>query len=248
MTVDSPEELAKLQRIGQIVGLTLKTMAQAVRPGITTAELDALGLRTLQAHGARSAPRLVYQFPGATCISVNEEAAHGIPGPRVIRAGDLVNIDVSAELDGYFADTGASVAVPPVAEPTQKLCDAVYTALWRVIDTLRAGMPLNTVGRIVEEEARRSGLRPIRMLTGHGVGRGLHEEPEAIHNFFKPNDKRIFHEGQVVAIEPFMTLGSGNIVEEPDGWTLRTVDRRLPAQFEHTLVIQSGPALVITAV
>src|SRR5215467_1555926 len=154
MSIETANDLVSLMRIGRIVGLTLQEMRSKVRPGMTTSELDAIGAEFLARHGARPAPNLVYNFPGATCISLNDEAAHGIPGDRVIREGDLVNIDVSAELDGYFADTGATVPIPPISPLQQRLCDCTQAALNRAIDAARAGQPFNSIGRAVEAEAQ----------------------------------------------------------------------------------------------
>src|SRR5262249_20253157 len=147
MTVESEKDMIGLLRIGKIVGLTLKTMKAAVRPGMTTAELDAIGAEYLRKEGAHSAPIVTYKFPGWTCISLNDEAAHGIPGNRVIQEGDLLNIDVSAELDGYFADTGASMPVVSVSPIKQKLMDCAQTALQKGIAAARAGRPVNEIGR-----------------------------------------------------------------------------------------------------
>jgi methionyl aminopeptidase len=221
-------------------------MSEHLRPGVTTGELDDIGRRVLEEQGARPAPALVYDFPGATCISVNEEVAHGIPGPRIIEVGDLVNIDVSAELDGYFADTGASIPVPPVAPSTEALCHRTRRALANALRGVRTGGPMNAVGKAVEREARRTGLRAIRNLSGHGVGRALHEEPREIANYFNGADPRRFSEGLVVAIETFLSAGSSWVVEGADGWTLKTADGSLAAQYEHTAVATSRGPVILT--
>ncbi len=246
MTVDSEEQLEALKRIGRIVALTLKEMSENLRPGISTQELDDIGLRTLEKHGARSAPRLAYNFPGATCISVNEEAAHGIPGKRIILAGDLVNLDVSAELDGYYADTGASYPVPPVTEATQRLCDCTRAALNSAVRAAKAGRKVSAIGKAVEDQAGKCGYNIIASLSGHGVGHSLHDEPRAVANYFNPYDKRLLKEGQVIAIEPFLTTGNGSIVELPDGWTLCTEDKSPLAQYEHTIVVTKGAPIILT--
>jgi methionyl aminopeptidase len=248
MIVATEKDLLGLTRIGQICGVVLQEMIGALRPGITTRELDEIGSRALMKHHARSAPILVYKYPGVTCISINDEAAHGIPGDRVVQPGDLVNIDVSAELDGYFADTGASVPVPPVAPESQALCDATQTALDAAIEAVRAGEPLNVIGREVEAIARKGGYRIIRELGGHGVGRGLHEPPRNVPNFFTPRAKERLVDGQVLTIEPFLTPGSGKIFTAKDGWTLKTVDGKPAAQYEHTLVITAKKPVLITKV
>lgn len=247
MTINSPDDLAGLKRIGRIVALALKEMRENVRPGITTAALNSIGEAVLDRHGARSAPQLVYNFPGATCISINNEAAHGIPGDRVINPGDLVNLDVSAELDGYFADAGLMVEVPPVDTQRHNLVHCSQRALQQAINAARAGQPFNAIGRAIEKEAQGCGFHTLHDLGGHGVGRGIHEEPHNIANYFVPNDRRILMEGVVLTIEPFVTTGAQHVFTAPDGWTLKTSDGSLSAQFEHTLVITRGKPVVITA-
>lgn len=246
MTIDSPADLAGLKKIGRIVALAIQRMKENVRPGITTAELDAVGKTALDEFGARSAPQLVYNFPGVTCISVNDEAAHGIPGQRVIQAGDLVNLDVSAELGGYFADAAVTVEVPPVDTRRHNLVHCAQRALQQAIAVARAGQPINGIGRAIEEEALRSGFTTLHDLGGHGVGRGIHEDPHNIACYYNPNDRRMLFEGTVLTIEPFITTGAQRIFTAPNRWTLKTTDGSLSAQFEHTLVITRGKPVVIT--
>jgi len=247
MTIDSPTDLASLKRIGRIVALTIKEMKESVRAGITTAELDAVGKAILDRYGARSAPQLAYNFPGVTCISINNEAAHGIPGSRVVKPGDLVNLDVSAELDGYFADAAVTVEVDPEETRRHNLVHCAQRALQQAIATTRAGQPINAIGRVIEKEAQGCGFHTLHDLGGHGVGRGIHEEPHNIANYYNPNDHRMLLEGVVLTIEPFITTGAQHVFTEKDGWTLKTADGSLSAQFEHTLVVTRGKPVVITA-
>ncbi len=246
MTIDSPEDLEALKKIGRIVALTLQAMKETLRPGITTAELDEIGRAYMESQGARPAPTLVYDFPGATCISLNEEAAHGIPGDRVIQAGDLVNIDVSAELDGYFADMGATYPMLPVSPQAHKLLRCTQRALDKATAVAQAGRMLNEIGRAVELEAKRCGFNTLRNLTGHGVGRHIHEPPQSILNFYEPRDRRRLAKGMVITVEPFLSTGAAFAVEAKDGWTLKTADNSLTAQFEHTMVITKGQPMIIT--
>jgi methionyl aminopeptidase len=247
MSIESQDDLINLLRIGRIVGLTLQHMKDSVRVGMTTAELDAMGEAFLTQHGARSAPRLTYDFPGVTCISINDEAAHGIPGPRVIQAGDLVNIDVSAELDGYYADTGATVPMPPVSPARQKLCNYGQSALQQGIAAAQAGRPLYEIGRAMENEARRGGFTTIRDLPGHGVGRSLHEPP-SVPAFYTRQASQRLTDGLVITIEPFVSTRARRVVQADDGWTLKTPDGSLIAQYEHTVVITRGRPILVTAV
>lgn len=247
MTIKKEKELQQLKRIGQIVARTLTEMKQQARPGMTTAELDELGRKQLEKYGARSAPQLVYNFPGATCISINEEVAHGIPGPRKLEPGDLINIDVSAELDGYFADTGGSFVLEPASDVKTKLCRHTQDALNRALHVARARKPLYLIGKEIERVAQEHGYHPIRNLGSHGVGRALHEEPKFIPGYFEPAEKRRLWEGLVITIEPFLSTNVDIVREADDGWTLKGPPGNLSAQFEHTIVITRDRPIVVTA-
>jgi len=246
MTIDGVDDLAGLRRAGAVVAEARDAMLAAVAPGVTTADLDAVGRAILRRHGARSAPRSV-GFPAATCVSVNDEAAHGIPSPRrVLRAGDLVNVDVSAELDGYWADTGASAPVGEVAPRADRLLAATREAQADALAAARAGRPLRHLGRAVERCARLRGFTVLANLCGHGVGASLHEPP-SVPSVEDPTDPTVLWEGLVLAVEPFLATGATAAYEDPaDGWTLRTTDGSLAAQFEHTIVVTQGRPLVLT--
>ena len=246
MSVDGEHDVEGLKCAGAAVAEARDTMANSLEAGMTTADLDAIGRSVLERHGARSAPQLAYQFPATTCISVNDELAHGIPSKkRVIRDGDLVNIDVSAELDGYWADTGASFAVGTVSRKASALLWATRRALEEAMTEARAGAALHNIGRAVERRAKRSGFHVIRDLCGHGVGRNIHEEPN-VSNTFRRSDRMRLWEGLVITIEPFLTTGATHVVEDDDGWTLRTPDGSVGAQFEHTMIITRGAPIVVT--
>jgi methionyl aminopeptidase len=246
MTIDTPQDVDALRRVGGIVAAVLHEMLDAIEPGMSTAELDGIGKRLLDQYGARSAPRVMYEFPGATCISINEEAAHGIPGQRVIEPGDVVNVDVSAELDGYFADTGGTRVVPPSTPQKNLLCHATQVALGEAIKQVRAGNRLNQIGQAVQRVARTYRFKIIRNLAGHGVGRSLHEDPEAIVSYFEPKDMRVLREGMVIAVEPFLSTKSTHVEEAADGWTLVGQPGNLSAQYEHTLIVTRGDPIVLT--
>jgi len=248
MTIETEEDLQGLQRVGRIVGLTLQEMGKKLRPGMTTRELDAIGDACMARHGARSAPRLTYNFPAATCISINEEVAHGIPGDRVIAPGDLVNLDVSAELDGYVADTGGTFVVPPATPEKLRLCHAARLALRAAMSEAVAGKPLNGIGRAVQRVARQKGFKVIKNLGSHGVGRHLHEEPRFIAGYFDPQDRRHLWDGLVITIEPFLATRTDFVEESGNGWTLQGPRGCLAAQYEHTLVVTRGQPVAVTAV
>lgn len=245
MTIDGEDELVGLRAAGRAVAEAREAMLAAVAPGVTTGELDAIGRGVLAAHGAHPAPPTV-GFPAATCVSVNDEAAHGIPSPfRALVAGDLVNVDVSAEVEGYWADTGASMAVGTVTPVARRLLDATRHANRDALAAARAGRPLRNIGRAVERRARRHGFSVVANLCGHSTGRDLWEPP-SVPGIEDPDDDTVLWEGLVLAIEPFLSTGATYAFEGDDGWTLRTPGH-LSAQFEHTIVVRKGAPLVLTA-
>lgn len=246
MTVESDEQLQALRAIGKICAATLRKMMAAAKPGMTTRELDELGRGFLEAQGAASAPEVMYQFPGATCISVAPVIAHGVPGDYVLQAGDLIHIDVSAKKDGHFADTGASMQVGKKSQDISKLLEATKATLEKTLAASKAGVLISDLGRTMQSEARKRGYNTIAELASHGIGRKLHEYPSDVLNIPNPRDKRVLTEGLVLALEPFLAVGSGRITEESDGWSLRTRDRAIAAQFEHTIVITQGKPIILT--
>jgi len=246
VTIESDTDLKHLYVIGHIVAQVLKKMMAYAEPGMTTKELDEYGGRLLALEGAQSAPQITYNFPGYTCISINEEAAHGIPGERVIQAGDLVNIDVSAEKSGYFADTGGSFVMAPIDPAKQRLCDATRLALKNAIMVARADQPLNLIGKAIQKTAKQKGYRIIRNLCSHGVGRALHEEPKEIPGYFNPRDNRRLSKGNVITIEPFLSTKSSSVSEAGDGWTLVGSKGNWSAQYEHTMVITDSQPILVT--
>ncbi|HET6335640.1 MAG TPA: type I methionyl aminopeptidase [Polyangiales bacterium] len=246
MSIEGPDDLEMLRRIGAIVARARDAMLAEVRAGVTTAELDEVGRDVLVTNGARSAPQLAYGFPGWTCISVNDELAHGIPSPsKVLREGDLVNVDVSAELDGYWADTGASAPVGTVAPKLRQLLWSTREAQAEAMAVARAGQPLNQIGAVIERKAKKHGFKVVRTLGGHGVGRHIHEPPH-VSNVFEKRDKTVLWEGLVLTIEPFLTTRAIDVIEADDGWTLRTPDGSVGAQFEHTFVVTKDRPIVLT--
>ncbi len=246
MTITNEDELTALQEIGQIVANALETMRHALEPGITTEELDRIGARVLAEAGAVSAPEKCHDFPGATCISVNEEIAHGIPGRRRIERGDLVNIDVSAEKDGFFADTGASFTVPPVAPHIERLCRDGRRAMWAGIRQVKAGAPLASIGEAVGKFAKKNKYTLVKNLASHGVGRSLHEFPTEIATWPNKSERRVMNEGLVFTIEPFLSRGAEWADEGEDGWTLYSLPKAPTVQFEHTVVATCNGPQVIT--
>ncbi len=246
MSIASKADRNGMEKVSAVVRRTLEALAAAVRPGVTTAELDAIARDVVVAHGARSAPALVYGFPGTVLISVNDEVVHGIPGPRRLRRGDLVSLDVTIEKDGYIADAARSVVVEEGEAPAARLVACAEAAFDAALDVARAGTPVNEIGRAVEQEVRRWGFTIVRGLTGHGVGRAIHEPP-TVANEYNPRQRDILTEGLVLTIEPMISAGSGRTVQSGDGWTIRTRDGSLASHHEHTLVITRDHPVVLTA-
>ncbi|MFT3690269.1 type I methionyl aminopeptidase [Paenirhodobacter sp.] len=246
MTITHQDELDEMKAIGRIVANTMQTMARAMEPGMTTGELDEIGRELLEREGAVSAPQSSYDFPGTTCISVNEEIAHGIPGDRVIAAGDLVNIDVSASRNGYFADTGATYRMPPVRASLDRLCRDGRRAMQVGIAQVGAGKPLAGIGNAIGRFAAQRGYTLIRNLASHGVGRSLHEYPEEIATWPTRHDKRRIDKGLVLTVEPFLSTGGIWATEGDDGWTLYSTPRAPVVQYEHTVVATDRGAIVVT--
>src|SRR5262245_22564549 len=234
MIIESEDELLKLKEIGRICANALQVMGASLEPGITTLELDNIGRKVLEDAGARSAPEFCYRFPGATCISVNEEVAHGIPGARVIQAGDLVNLDVSAEKDGFFSDTGASFAVPPVRPKIERLCRDGKRALWVGLNQVKSGQSLGKIGQAVGAFAAKNRYTLVANLASHGIGRSLHEEPAELSTWADPNETRIMQDGLVFTVEPFLSMGATWAEGGDDAWTLYADPPAPTVQFEHT--------------
>jgi len=248
MIVTTDEELEGLRRIGRICAEVRDAMMKAAEPGMTTLELDTIGRDLLEKAGAVSAPESTYNFPGATCISVNEETAHGIPGPRVLKAGDLVNVDVSASKDGYFADTGASFVLPEARPVLEQLCRDGRKAMDLGIAQVRGGQPLNAIGIAVGRFAKAKGYTLICNLASHGIGRGLHEYPEEIATWPDKHDRRVIAKGLVLTVEPFLSRGGREAVQGRDGWTLYARPAAPTVQFEHTVVATEKGAIILTKI
>ncbi|ELR69480.1 Methionine aminopeptidase [Fulvivirga imtechensis AK7] len=248
MSITSELELIGMKKSGEVVGETLRRMREFARPGMTTKQLDDFGGKILKAFGARSAPRLTYNFPGWTCISVNNEIAHGIPSNnKILQEGDLVNIDVSAEFNGFWADNGGSFVLGEDISNHQPLVDASKQILHRAIDNIRGGVLISEIGRLIETGAKKAGYKVIRNLTGHGIGRSLHEDPAEITNYYDKFNKSRFRKNSVVAIETFISTRSTFADTKNDGWTLIGNRGGYVAQHEHTIVVTDDRPIVLTA-
>lgn len=246
MSIESVLDLDGMREAGRVTTETLDALQQHLAEGVTTAELDAVAAAVLQRNGARSAPKLVYGFPGTVLISLNDEIVHGIPGARRLRRGDLVSLDVTIEKDGFIADAARSVIVGDGSPTARRLIAAAESSLRAALDVARAGTRVNQIGRAVQNEVRRHGFSVIRGLCGHGVGRTIHEEPQ-VPNVFDRFQRDVLTEGLVLTIEPMIAAGTSYPVQAEDGWTIKTRDGSLAAHCEHTLVITKGAPLILAA-
>lgn len=248
MSITTQAELSGMQEASKAVANTLKAMIDYAQPGMSTLELDEYGAQMLSGFGARSAPYVTYKFPGWTCISVDNEFCHGIPSSkRILQEGDLINIDVSAELNGFWSDNGASFVLGRDIHQHQKLVDASKDILRKAIGQIRGGVKIADIGHLMETEARKRGYRVIKNLGGHGIGRSLHEQPEELLNYKNRFDHRRFRKDSVVAIETFIATDSSLAVELRDGWTMVGNRGGYMAQHEHTIVITDGAPIILTA-
>ncbi len=235
-----------MRRAGRVVRQMLEAMKSAVRPGISTGELDRIGAAVATSHGARSAPQLVYRFPGFNCISLNHEAVHGIPSDsRIVQSGDIVKLDVTIELDGYMADAAESVVCGEGSAEAHDLVACAQEAFKEAMEVATHGKMVRDIGRKVQTSVRRYGFSVIRELTGHGIGRSIHEPP-TVANYADPMQRAILTDGLVLTVEPIIAAGKGRSVTEDDGWTVSTADRSLSAHYEHTLVITRGEPILLT--
>lgn len=246
MSIESYEQLVALKEIGHICHLALRAMANFVSAGVTTGSVAEVGSKIMRESGARSAPAVVYGFPGDICISVNDEAVHGIPGDREILPGDLVKLDVTFEKNGYMADAAITVPVELATNEARRLALCAERAFHQAMRVAKAEHRVNEIGRAVEREVRRSGFSVIRALGGHGIGRTIHEPP-SVPNYDDFTARERLTPGMVITVEPIIAMGAGRSATAADGWTERTVDGSLAAHFEHTLVITEKAPILLTA-
>ena len=247
MSITQEEELVGMKKISEAVATTLKLMRAYAKVGMSTKTLDDYGGEILKRYGAKSAPYETYGFPGYSCICVNEEAAHGIPSDKkILKEGDLINIDVSAELDGFWSDNGGSFVLGKDINNHQPLVDASKDILRKAISKIKDGVEISEIGYLIEAEANKSGFMVIENLAGHGVGRSLHEAPENILNYGDSNNKERFKKNTTVAIETFISTKSTVAVELNDGWTLVGNKGGYVTQHEHTILVTDNKPIILT--
>jgi len=244
--IKTPEELRRMRTACRLSAEVLAEVAAAIRPGVTTGDLDAFAAERMRARGVESAFFGYGGFPGQTCISLNDEVVHGIPGPRVINAGDLVSVDLGVTAEGFIGDNATTVRVGGVDAESDRLCRVCAASLAAAIEAARAGNRLGDIGHAVQSLVEAEGFAVVRDFCGHGVGRKLHEDPQ-IPNFGKPGKGTVLKPGMTLAIEPMVNQGTHRVETLANGWTVRTLDRKRSAHFEHTvLVTADGPAEILT--
>ncbi|MEQ8363902.1 MAG: type I methionyl aminopeptidase [Cyclobacteriaceae bacterium] len=248
MSIRSTKDFEGMKHASEVVGETLSRMRQHAIPGMSTKELDEFGFEILSSYGANPAPNKEYDFPGWTCISVNNEAAHGIPSAtRFLQDGDLVNVDVSAEVNGYYGDNGSSFVLGNDTQNLNPLVNASREILLGAISRIKGGVRIADVGGYIEKEARRKGFTTLKNLVGHGIGLKLHDEPYELPNFNDRNNQQRFKVNTVVALETFISTKSRYVHTMPDGWTLKAKDGSFVAQHEHTLIVTDGQPIILTS-
>jgi methionyl aminopeptidase len=247
MTIRSPQELEGLKRVGKLVAEAIVLMSKSAVAGVTTRDLDTIGADFLRSHGARSGPQLVYKFPGFNCISVNDQIVHGVPNKRMLRPGDAVKLDVTAELDGFYADSATTVVLEGEGgDEGRKMLACAQAAFHEAMKVAKAETRVNEIGRAIEREVRRHGFAVVKDLTGHGVGRSIHEPP-SVPNFYHPMNADILRDGMVLAVEPIISSKPARTVTGEDGWTISTHNKALAAHYEHTIVITPDEPIIVTA-
>ena len=249
MSIKNERELTGMKEISKIVGLTLKKMREYTKPGISTKELDDYGYSILKKYGATPAPLKDYDFPGYACISINNEACHGIPSKsKILKDGDLINIDVSAELNGYYGDNGGSFIIGNDSQNLQPLVNASQEILHLAMDKIKHNVRIYEVGGFIQREAKKRGFKVIKNLCGHGIGRKLHETPDEIPNFKDRFNRGKFKKNMVIALETFISTNADYVYQTEDDWTMIAENNSFVAQHEHTLIVTEDKPIVLTKI
>ena len=244
--IKSKEEREKIRAAGHIVAEMLAELRNAVRPGVTTQELDTLGASLLKRYGAKSSALGYHGYPASLCTSVNEEVVHGIPGKRVLAEGDVITLDFAANYNGWHADSAITVPVGEVSPEVQRLLKVTEDALYRGIAVARAGNRLHDIGRAVQQFVEAAGFSVVRNYGGHGVGRSMHEDPQVLNYVETGYPNSVLKSGMVIAIEPMVIAGAKKTQVLPDEWTVISADKTYTAHFEHTVAITEGDADILT--
>ena len=241
----TPEEIALLRASNQLVGKTLAEVAKHIRVGVTTLELDKIAEDFIRSNGALPGFLGYGGFPNTLCVSVNDQVVHGIPSNYALKEGDIVSVDCGVLQNGYYGDSAYTFCVGKVDEKVKKLLEITKESLSLGIDSAQHGNRIGDIGFAIQQHCQKAGFSVVRKLVGHGVGRNLHEDPE-VPNFGKKGQGVLLKEGMVIAIEPMINMGNRDVVQEKDGWTIRTIDRKPSAHFEHTIAIRKGKAEILS--
>ena len=245
IVVKSRDEIATMKEAGRIVSAVRDLLVDSLHPGMVELELDEIVRREFKRAGVIPTFLGYHGYPATVCVSINDEIVHGIPGKRVIQDGDIVSIDIGCTYEGFVADTAVSAGVGNVSPEAEKLIAVTREAVWRGIRAARAGSKTGDIGHAIQSYVEGEGLAIVREYVGHGVGRQMHEEPQ-VPNYGKPDTGTPLRPGMVIAIEPMVNLGDWRTKRDDDEWTVRTIDGKLSAHFEHTLAITDGEADVLT--
>ncbi len=242
----SPEEIEKMRLSNQLVAQVIRAVGEQIQPGVTTLELDQLAETMIRRAGAKPAFKGYQGFPATICASVNEQVVHGIPNRQPLRQGDILSVDVGVRLDGFFGDMAVTLPVGTVSGEAERLLQATQGALAAAVDRMRDGSRLGDVSHAIQEYAESRGYNVVTKFVGHGIGRTLHEAPQ-VPNFGRPGTGQRLYVGLVLALEPMLNCGTGDVEVLEDNWTVVTKDRKLSAHFEHTVAItETGPEILTT--
>ena len=246
--IKSPQELRLLREAGRVNALALTTVRNMIRPGVTTADLDAAAEEIIRKHGGTPVFKGYpgpYPYPATLCVSVNEELVHGIPGKRKLKEGDIISVDCGTLLDGFVGDSAFSAGVGEISEVAQRLLEVTEKSLYLGIEKMRAGNHVGDVSAEIQQYVESQGLHVTREYTGHGVGREMHEGPQ-VPNYGTAGRGLVLRSGMTIALEPMVLVGTDRTRVLPDQWTVISADRSLTAHFEHSVAVTDGEPLILT--
>jgi len=245
ITIKTDAQINLMRRAGKIVAETLEFVEKNLKPGMMTAEIDRIAEEFILSKGAKPAFKGYHGFPAATCISIDDEVVHGIPGKRVLVEGQIVSVDLGAIFDGFYGDSARTFPIGEISEEKKKLLEVTKRSLEVGIAEVRAGNKLGRVSNAIQRSAESAGFSVVRDLVGHGIGRAMHEEPQ-IPNYGSANEGPVLASGMVLAIEPMVNIGTYKVQTKADGWTIVTIDGLPSAHFEHTVAVTDIDADILT--
>ncbi|MCK8816187.1 type I methionyl aminopeptidase [Natroniella sulfidigena] len=241
----SAREIDTMRKAGQIVAQTHAVLAEKIKPGITTQEIDQIAEEFIRAQGAKPAFKGYQGFPNTVCIAINEQVVHGIPSEYRLEEGDIIGLDIGAVVDGYYGDAAQTLAVGQVSQEAERLLTVTKEALFKGIEQVKVDNRISDISNAVQQHAEQAGYSVVRRFVGHGIGRNMHEEPQ-VPNFGSPGRGPRLKEGMVLAIEPMINVGGCEVETLDDGWTVVTCDGKLSAHFEHTVAVTESGFRILT--